>query len=69
MITQVERIKNAFFSQDDHSVDNVKFFLGNARAVTAEKLAEQLERAEVQIRIGNAVKTKKLDGELTTKSF
>ncbi len=69
MNTQVDRIKNAFFPAAGGGVENVKFFLGTSRSVTAEQLADQLERAEVQIRTGAAVRVKTLDGHLTTKAF
>jgi hypothetical protein len=69
MITQVDRIKTAFFADEGQCVRNVKFFLGESRAVTAEQLADQLDRAEVQIRAGTAVRSRKLDGHLTTKTF
>jgi hypothetical protein len=69
MSIQVDRIKNAFFPTGGQGIENVKFFLGNSRVVTAEQLADQLDRAEVQIRAGTAVRSKKLDGHLTTKTF
>jgi hypothetical protein len=69
MMTQVDRIKKVFFPTNGQGIENVKFFLGDSRAVTAEQLADQLDRAEVQIRTGSAVRSKNLDGHLTTKTF
>lgn len=68
MSVQVERaVKSLFPAQGDAAV-NVKFFLGNARRVTAEQLAEQLNRADSQIRNG-LTKAGSLDAELTAVAF
>jgi hypothetical protein len=69
MMTQVDRIKKAFFPTEGHGVENVKFFLGNSRVVSAEQLADQLDRSEAQIRTGTALRSKSLDGHLTSKAF
>jgi len=65
MSSQVERMKDAMFSSDGTSVVNVKFFLGSGRSVTAEQLANQLDRADAQLRGKVAMRTKTLDGGLT----
>jgi hypothetical protein len=65
MSSQVERMKDAMFSSDGTSVVNVKFFLGSDRSVTAEQLANQLDRADAQLRGKVAMRTKTLDGGLT----
>lgn len=69
MNSQVQRMSAAMFPSEGTQVVNVKFFLGTSRAVTAEELADQLDRADAQIRSGTAVRSTNLDGDLTTKSF
>ena len=69
MSTQVERMKHTMFPSEGTSVVNVKFFLGSGRSVTAEQLANQLDRADSQIRGKVAVRTKSLDGDLTVKTI
>lgn len=48
------RTANSLFPAIGGQVRNVKFFLGGARCVTADQLAEQVDRAEAQIRAGVA---------------
>lgn len=68
MSSEVDRASHALFPSGGQAEDvNVKFFLGNARAVTAEELANQLNRADAQIRTGTAVRSQELDGHLTTR--
>ena len=69
MNSQVQRMSAAMFPSEGTQVVNVKFFLGTSRAVTAEELADQLDRADAQIRSGAAVRSTNLDGDLSTKSF
>ena len=69
MNSQVERISGAMFPLEGTQVVNVKFFLGTSRAVTAEVLADQLDRADAQLRSGAAERTTHLDGDLTIKRF
>jgi hypothetical protein len=69
MSTQVERMKHAMFPSDGESVVNVKFFLGSGRSVTAEQLADQLDRADAQIRGKVALRSKSLDGDLTVTTI
>ncbi len=71
MSVQMERATKALFPQTNGAdeVVNVKFFLGSKRGVTAEELAEQMNRADAQIRNGLAERTTVLDGELTVKQL
>lgn len=69
MSTHIERMKAALFPAEGRVVQNVKFFLGNDRCVTAEQLADQLDRADAQIRSGTAERTRVLDGNLAVKSL
>ena len=64
MSVEVERAVKSLFPADGGTASNVKFFLGNARGVSADQLAAQLTRADAQIRNGLATSSK-LDGELT----
>lgn len=65
MINQVQRVSDAMFPTQGTSVVNVKFFLGDNRRITTEQLADQLDRADAQLRTGASVRTKVLDGQLT----
>lgn len=69
MNNKLERMSAAMFPPEGSQVVNVKFFLGFNRSVTAEELADQLDRADAQIRSGAAVRSTHLDGELTVKTF
>jgi len=62
---KVDNISREMFSFEGPQVCNVKFFLGSDRSVTAEQLADQLDRANAQIRSNAAAPTKSLDGDLT----
>lgn len=71
MSVQTDRAVKALFPDGDaadHAV-NVKFFLGSKRGVTGEELAEQMNRADAQIRNGLAVRSTQLDGDLTEKTI
>lgn len=68
--THLKFAEDALFPQDQSvKTGNVKFFLGSNRLVTAEQLAEQLNRADSQAR--DRAKTEqpsgKLDGDLPTE--
>ena len=69
MTTQVERMKHSMFPSEGESVVNVKFFLGSGRRVTAEQLADQLDRADAQLRGKVTVRTTSLDGDLTVTTI
>ena len=63
--TQIERMSAAMFPAQGTQVVNVKFFPGGNRSVTAEQLADQLDRADAQLRAGAAVRSTSLDADLT----
>jgi hypothetical protein len=66
MSTHLDQAANAMFPQAGHSrVGNIKFFRGRRRQVTAEQLAEELNRADAQVRSGNLKPTADIDGDLT----
>ena len=65
MTTQLERAANALFPSTGNLVGNVKFFRGRARRVTADQLADQLLRADAQVRSGEALPVENIDGDLT----
>ncbi|HET7255609.1 MAG TPA: hypothetical protein VFJ46_17770 [Xanthobacteraceae bacterium] len=67
--THVERMKTALFPAEGTAAVNVKFFLGNDRRVSAEQLADQLDRADAQIRSGAAARATALDGGLAVKAL
>jgi len=67
--THIERMKAAMFPAEGTSVVNVKFFLGSGRQVTAEQLADQLDRADAQLRSGATQRSHVLDGHLTVKTL
>ena len=69
MNTQVERLTRTMFPSEGASVVNVKFFLGGDRSVTAEQLADQLDRADAQLRSKATARTTKLDGSLTVTAI
>jgi hypothetical protein len=69
MSVQTERAIKSLFRGNGEQVVNVKFFLGSKRGVTSEELAEQLNRADAQIRSGTAVRSTHLDGDLTENRF
>lgn len=54
MSQAIDQVAEALFSDAGRRITNVKFFLGNARRVTAVQLAEQLEVAERQVQDGTA---------------
>jgi len=69
MTDKIERQSTAMFPTEGESVVNVKFFLGTSRSVTGAELADQLARADAQLRSKTAVRVTQLDGHLTTTAF
>lgn len=67
MSTHIERMKTALFPSEGKATENVKFFLGHGRSVSAEQLADQLDRANAQIRNNPDIRTRVLDGHLSVK--
>ena len=67
MSTQIERAKHALFSSENIQTRNVKFFLGSVRDVAAEQLADQLNRADAQVRNEDATPSMHLDGSVRSK--
>ena len=66
MSTQLIRAADALFPSDGiNRVGNVKFFRGRRREITAEQLAEQLNRADAQVRSGELKPNANIDGDLT----
>lgn len=59
----LERAANSLFPATGTRVANVKFFLGSSRSVTAEQLAEQLNRANSQVRNGLSTPVVNIDGD------
>ena len=62
MITELERASKAMFPPNENLVSNIKFFT-LSRSVTGEQLAEQLNRAEVQITTGCSKPVDDVDGD------
>ncbi|HAC00767.1 MAG TPA: hypothetical protein DCF67_04430 [Brevundimonas sp.] len=62
MSSQIERIGNTLYPETGARVSNVKFYLGHTRAVTAEQLADQIDRASAQVRQGAATRVGSIDG-------
>lgn len=54
MSQSIDNTAQALFPNTGPRITNVKFFLGNARRVTAVQLAEQLDSADEQVRLGTA---------------
>lgn len=70
MNSNMNRAADALFPKDKSvETGNLKFFLGSSRSVTAEQLAEELNRADAQVREGISVPSKTLDGGLPTKKL
>jgi hypothetical protein len=62
MSSELDRAATALFPEvGPAAIGNVKFMGGTRRIVTAEELAEQLMRANAQIREGVAVRIADLD--------
>ena len=65
----VQRMKTALFPAEGAIAVNVKFFLGTDRTVSAEQLADQLDRADAQIRNQPGLRSTSLDGHLAIKAI
>jgi hypothetical protein len=66
MTTQIERAAQMLFPEEGSRTLNIKFFCGGvANNITAENLAEQVVRAEVQIRARSARLVDNVDSHLT----
>lgn len=66
MTTQIERAAQMLFPDEGSRTLDIKFFCGGvASNVSAESLAEQVVRAEVQIRSGSARLVTDVDSRLT----
>ena len=58
----VERLSKELSSaKDNHKLVNVKFFLGDARNITQEQLAEEALKALSQVKLGNTKKVESVD--------
>ena len=57
----IERVGTALFPDTGGRVSNVKFFLGHQRGISGVELADQLERADAQVRQGAATLVGDLD--------
>lgn len=68
MSNQVQHLCDTMFPAQGATVVNVKFFMGDRRRVTDEQLADQMDRADVQVRNG-AARMLNLDGDLTVTSL
>jgi hypothetical protein len=55
MSQSIDNTAQALFPTTGPRITNVKFFLGNARRITAVQLAEQLDTADEQVRSNTAV--------------
>ena len=65
MSKEIERAVSALFPKGGHQVADVKFFMGTRSNVTAEELAEEVSRADAQVRNGAAKRSETIDIELT----
>ena len=61
MITLIERAADLLFPVGEQRTRNVKFFCGGEDNVSAVELAEQIVRAEAQIRAGSARLVESID--------
>lgn len=61
----VERLaKELSSAMDNHELIDVKFFLGDDRNITQERLVEEAANGLTQIRFGNAEKIDSVDNKL-----
>ena len=65
----IDRVSDQLFPAEGTVVVNVKFFPGHNRSVTAEQLADQLARADAQIKSGAVKRLSALDGDLTVTAL
>jgi hypothetical protein len=69
MSSQIERAANMLFPDGEPTFTrNIKFLCAGVSHMSAESLAEQIVRAEVQIRSGNARLVTDVDAHLTPSS-
>lgn len=64
MSPQIERAVNNLYAASGSRVANVKFFLGSDRRITGEQLADQVNRANAQIRAGLSIAVVNIDGDI-----
>lgn len=64
-MSHIERAVSLLFPENGPRTLNIKFLCGGLDNITAEALAEQLVRAEVQIRAGSARRVDNIDRHLT----
>ncbi len=60
MSSQIERIGNDLYPEHGARVSNVKFYLVRP-GVTAEQLADQIDRATAQVRQGASSRVENID--------
>lgn len=61
MTTELNRAADALFPSTGNQVGNIKFMRGRRTGVTAEHLAEQLNRANAQVRSGQVQPVQDID--------
>lgn len=61
MTTETNRAADALFPSTGNRAGNIKFMRGRRTGVTAEQLAEQFNRADAQIRAGEATRVDDID--------
>jgi hypothetical protein len=64
-MNQIDRAAAMLFPEEGSRTRNIKFLCGGMENVTARALAEQIVRAEVQIRSGSARLVMNVDAHLT----
>lgn len=65
MTDQIDRAANMLFPEEGGRTLNIKFLCGGVENANAQTLAEQVVRAEVQIRAGSAKLVDSVDSHLT----
>lgn len=65
MNNEINRAIAALFPEGGDHVADIKFFPGSKANATAEQFAEEVTKANAQIRNGIAVRSATLDSELT----
>lgn len=65
MTSPLDRAANMLFREQHGRTLNIKFLCGGAENRTAQELAEQVVRSEVQIRAGSARLVTDVDSHLT----
>ncbi|MDZ4056173.1 MAG: hypothetical protein U1D69_04270 [Polynucleobacter sp.] len=64
-MSHIQRAADLLFPATGPRTLNIKFLRGGVENISAEALAEQIVRAEVQIRSGSARLVQNVDGHLT----